>query len=64
MNLLQYNDDDNDTGTHEFKLSLWLQTMTNYVVVVTTYSTKTTAPFSILVEGPTAVNLSSTNATG
>ena len=61
LNMLQSNDD--GAGNTQFLLSLWLQTMTNYIVVATTYSAITTGSFFVIVQGPAAVSLALTNAT-
>lgn len=64
LNMLAYNDDDTVAGTKHFKLSRWLQAMNDYILMVTTYLTSVTGPFSISVQGPALAGLSLVNATG
>jgi hypothetical protein len=62
VNVLQFND--NATSSGQFLLSMWLQPMFNYILVATTSLTVWQGDISIIVQGPAAVNLSLTNATG
>ena len=62
LNLLQSNDD--GAGSSQFLLSRVLQTMVDYILVVTAYHPATTGAFSIIVQGPAAVSLTSINVTG
>ena len=61
-NMLQFNDD--DAGSTQFLLSMWLQTMTDYILVATTFYPFYTGAFSVVVQGPAVVSISVTNATG
>ena len=60
--MLQYNDD--GAGARQFLLTMWIETMSNYIVVATTYPISATGAFSITVQGPAAVSISLINATG
>ena len=62
LNMLQFNDDDG--GSSQFLLSMWLETMNTYIVVVTTFPLMLTGAFSITVRGAAAVIISLINATG
>ena len=61
-NMLQY--DDQSAWAYQFLLSMYLQTLTNYIVVATTYDALATGSFSILVQGPATVNISLADAPG
>ena len=60
--MLRSNDD--GAGANQFLLSMYLQTMNDYILVATTFGASVTGSFTIIVQGPAAVNISLTNATG
>ena len=62
LNMLQFNDD--GAGSSQFLLSMWLQTMQDYIVVATTFRVSDTGAFTIIVQGPAVVSMSLINATG
>ena len=62
LNMFQFNDDDG--GSSQFLLSMWLETMNAYIVVVTTFPPLLTGAFCITMRGPAAVTISLINATG
>ena len=62
LNKLQENDD--GAGANQFLLSMYLQTMTDYILVSTTFGLSISGAFTIIVQGPATVNLSLTNSTG
>ena len=64
LNLLAVSDDDTDANTNQFMLSVWLQTMYDYILMTTTYAPLNIGAFSIIVQGPATVSLSLVNATG
>lgn len=57
LNLNLVAQDDDSGGAVQFKLTVFLQTNINYVLVATTYSASVTGSFSIAVSGPSSVNL-------
>ena len=61
-NLLQM--DDNGGGSNQFKISMVLSTMVDYILVVTTSRPSAKRAFSIIVQGPAVVSLSFINSTG
>lgn len=50
-NLINQNDDGG--GYRQFLFSMYFNSLTKYILIVTTYLEDTTGPFSILVAGPT-----------
>jgi hypothetical protein len=55
LNLLR--EDGNSSRSGQFKLTVFLQTWTSYILVVTTYSPNATGKFLIVVSGPKTVAL-------
>ncbi|CAF3741831.1 unnamed protein product [Rotaria sp. Silwood1] len=62
QNLLASNNDGVDN--QGFRLYIWLDTVTTYVLVVTTFNPNVTGPFSINVTGLASVTFSPMNASG
>ncbi|CAF1510988.1 unnamed protein product [Rotaria sp. Silwood1] len=60
QNLVASNNDGVDN--QEFRLYIWLDTVTTYVLVVTTFNPNVTGPFSINVTGLASVTFSPMNA--
>jgi hypothetical protein len=55
LNLLK--EDDNSGGNKQFKLTVFLQPWTSYMLVATTFSPNATSKFSIIVLDPTTIAL-------
>ncbi|CAF1338360.1 unnamed protein product [Adineta steineri] len=53
--------DDDDGGAHQFKFTAYLQTLTRYILVATTYATNTIGPFTITATGVAPISFSSIN---
>ena len=62
INLLQ--SDDDGAGARQFQFTMVFQTMTDYIVVATTYASNVTGAFSILATGPDSMRFSLMNTTG
>ena len=56
LNMLQFNDDRG--GADQFLLSMYLQTMTTYIIVATTFRASVTGSFTIIVQGSAVVYIS------
>ena len=61
LNLLKSNDDTG--GNRQFKLKMFLQIRTQYILVTTTYDVGVTGSFSIIATGPTSIRFSPVNIT-
>lgn len=55
--------DDDSGGNVQFRLSVFLQAGTTYILVATTYSPGVTAPFTIIASGPNRIGLNRTSTT-
>jgi len=53
--------DDNCGGNNQFKLGLYLQIMTRYILIITTSGKNTTGSFTIIATGPGSVDFSLIN---